>query len=118
MRYFLTLMLISALAFVIACQSAAAPKSVKKIEEQPDTKAPVAKQDNHDEHDHGEEAARISLEDAKTAYDAGEAVFVDTRSEMSYKTEHVKGAINIPASDFENRYKSIPKDKKIITYCS
>jgi 3-mercaptopyruvate sulfurtransferase SseA len=65
-----------------------------------------------------EEAPRISLEDAKKAYDSGEAVFVDTRAESGYKIEHIKGAINIPADEFQTRYTEVPKNKKIIAYCS
>lgn len=65
-----------------------------------------------------DDAARISLEDAKKAFDEGNVVFVDTRAESAYKTEHVKGAINIPAEAFQTRYAEVPKDKKIIAYCS
>ncbi len=65
-----------------------------------------------------DDAARISLEDAKKAFDAGNVVIVDTRAEVAYKTEHIKGAINIPAEGFQTRYKEVPKDKKIIAYCS
>jgi len=65
-----------------------------------------------------EEAPRISLEDAKKAFDAGDVVFVDTRAAAAYKTEHIKGAINIPAGEFEKRYAEVPKGKKIIAYCS
>ena len=65
-----------------------------------------------------EEAPRISLADAKKDFDAGRAVFVDTRAEVSYKTEHIKGAINIPAEAFQTRYTEVPKGKKIIAYCS
>ncbi len=65
-----------------------------------------------------EEAPRISLEDAKKAFDGGNAIFVDTRAEVAYKTEHIKGAINIPAEDFQTRYTEVPKNKKIIAYCS
>ena len=61
---------------------------------------------------------RISLADAKKAFDEGNVVFVDTRAEFSYKPEHVKGAINIPAEAFQTRYAEVPKNKKIITYCS
>jgi len=63
-------------------------------------------------------APRISLADAKTAFDEGNVVFVDTRAEAQYKTEHVKGSINIPAEAFQTRFAEVPKDKKIITYCS
>jgi predicted sulfurtransferase len=65
-----------------------------------------------------EEAPRISLEDAKKAFDAGDVVFVDTRAEVAYKTEHIKGALNIPAEAFQTRYAEVPKNKKIIAYCS
>ncbi len=65
-----------------------------------------------------EEAPRINLADAKKDFDAGNVVFVDTRAEASYKTEHIKGAINIPSGEFETRYKEVPKNKKIIAYCS
>ena len=61
---------------------------------------------------------RISLEDAKKDFDAGTAIIIDARDEGSYKNEHVKGAINIPYGDFDKKYKSVPKDKKIIVYCS
>jgi 3-mercaptopyruvate sulfurtransferase SseA len=61
---------------------------------------------------------RISLADAKKAFDEGNVIFVDTRAEVSYKAEHVKGALNIPAEAFQTRYTEVPKDKKIITYCS
>ncbi len=71
-------------------------------------------------HNHGsdEEAARISLADAKKSFDAGEAIFVDTRAADGFKAEHIKGAINIPAGEFEKRYAEVPKNKRIIAYCS
>lgn len=65
-----------------------------------------------------EEAPRISLADAKKDFDAGNVVFIDTRAEASFKTEHIKGAINIPSGEFETRYKEVSKNKKIIAYCS
>ena len=63
-------------------------------------------------------APRISLADAKADFDAGKAVIVDARGADSYKSEHIKGAINVPLSDFEANYKKIPTDQKIIVYCS
>ncbi len=65
-----------------------------------------------------EEARRITLADAKKDFDAKNVVFVDTRGEASYKNEHIKGAINIPADAFQTRYTEVPKNKKIIAYCS
>ena len=66
----------------------------------------------------GDEAPRISLADAKKDFDAGNAVFLDTRAAASFKTEHIKGALNMPAEAFEAEYKKIPSGKKIIAYCS
>jgi 3-mercaptopyruvate sulfurtransferase SseA len=64
------------------------------------------------------EAPRISLTDAKKAFDAGDAIFVDTRAAEGFKIEHIKGALNIPAGEFETRYTELPKNKQIIAYCS
>src|SRR5262245_18543978 len=63
------------------------------------------------------DVARISARDAKEAYDKKSAVFVDARSIEAYKIEHVKSALHIPVSDNPD-LKSLPKDKKIIVYCS
>ncbi|CAN5239823.1 hypothetical protein BH20ACI1_BH20ACI1_02390 [soil metagenome] len=65
-----------------------------------------------------DDAPRISLEDAKKDFDNGKAIFVDTRAEAAFNVEHIKGAINIPAEAFKTRYTEVPKDKKIIAYCS
>ena len=76
--------------------------------------------DQADSHDHDTEGdvKRISLDDAKTAFDKGEAVFIDTRSANAFANEHIKGAINIPWQEVEKRYKEIPKGKTIVVYCS
>ncbi len=68
--------------------------------------------------DPADSAPRISLAEAKQAFDEGNVVFVDTRAEVQYKQEHIKGAINVPAEAMETRYKEIPTGKKIIAYCS
>jgi rhodanese-related sulfurtransferase len=61
---------------------------------------------------------RVNVENAKLMFDQGDVVFVDTRAEFAYKMEHIKGAINISAETFQTRFAEVPKDKKIITYCS
>ena len=71
-----------------------------------------------DEHGHADDAPRITLADAKKDFDAGNAVFIDTRTEATYKQEHIKGALNIPVEAAEAKFNEIPKDKKIIAYCS
>ena len=61
---------------------------------------------------------RISVEDAKKDVDAGIAVIVDSRADSQYKAEHVAGSINIPLGSQVARFSELPKDKKIIVYCS
>lgn len=68
--------------------------------------------------DPADDAPRITLADAKKDFDAGNAVFVDTRAEVQFKQERIKGAINIPMEAVETKYKDIPTGKKIIAYCS
>jgi hypothetical protein len=98
--------------FFIACQDAAdGPVAMTR-----GVPTPPAKNDGHDEH--SDDAPRIGLADAKKEFDAGTAVFIDTRAEDIYKQEHVKGAINITLLDDASKYTSIPKGKKIIVYCS
>ncbi len=67
--------------------------------------------------DQADGVPRITAEEAKKEYDAGNAVFVDTRAEYAYRMEHIKGAINIPMEAIEARYRDIPEGKKIIAYC-
>lgn len=112
MRFILSFVLFTVFGFTQHnCQSG-------KVTGKPDTAkvtntAPAAQQTPFPE-----EAPRISLADAKKDFDAGNAIFIDTRADSSYKTEHIKGAINIPAGEFETRYTEVPKNKKIIAYCS
>lgn len=104
----LALLLISVL--VLGCQNAT---TASISNNGPDKAKPAATADNHDD-----DAPRITLVDAKAAYDDGTAIFVDTRAESSYKQEHVKGAINISADQLDAKIKELPKDKKMIAYCS
>ena len=48
---------------------------------------------------------RVSLADAKAAYDQGTAVFLDVRGTSDYETEHITGAISIPEMQIESRLK-------------
>ena len=63
---------------------------------------------------------RVSLEDAKTAFDNGTAIIVDVRSEQAFAASHIPGAINIQLGEFETNPSELglPKDQWIITYCT
>ena len=101
-----------ALFVTAACTDAAKPPVLAE-NPAPPTAAPVK-----DEHqDEGHDAPRISLADAKKAYDAG-ATVIDVRDAAAYKTEHIKGALHIPISEAAANESKLPKGKKIIVYCS
>jgi 3-mercaptopyruvate sulfurtransferase SseA len=65
-----------------------------------------------------DEVPRISLEEARTAFDAEEAIFLDVRSPESYAQVHVTGAINIPLDQLEVRIGELDPNAWIITYCT
>ena len=63
---------------------------------------------------------RVSVKDAKAAFDSGQAVIVDVRSAEAFAAEHIDGSINIPLADIESNPAGINLDKNqwIITYCT
>jgi 3-mercaptopyruvate sulfurtransferase SseA len=61
---------------------------------------------------------RISVEDTKKDVDAGIAVIVDARDAASYNAQHIAGSITFPLGSTDDKFASLPKDKKIIVYCS
>lgn len=64
------------------------------------------------------EVERVSVQDAKAAFDAGKAVFVDTRGDDLYNTGHIPGALSILDVDMESRFTELNPNDWIITYCT
>lgn len=62
--------------------------------------------------------ARVTLADAKAAYDQKTAVFLDVRDEASFDASHIPGAINIPVEAVQQRAGELNKQDWIITYCT
>jgi len=124
MKFFLSVaaVFLVGLFVLTGCQDAAKPISIDSVKTNTNTNTPQKITNNStqkvDSHGHVDDAPRITLADAKKDFDAGNAIFVDTRAEVQYKQEHIKGAINIPAEVAATRYNEIPKGKKIIAYCS
>jgi hypothetical protein len=108
MRYYISLVALAVISISIftACEKSAPTTETAKTNSASKTEDILA------------DAPRISLAEAKKAFDEGSVIFVDTRAEVQYKTEHVKGAINIPAEAFQTRFAEVPQGRKIITYCS
>ncbi|MBI4457018.1 MAG: rhodanese-like domain-containing protein [Acidobacteria bacterium] len=61
---------------------------------------------------------RISLSDLKELAKSGNVLVVDVRSTDAYKAGHIPGAVCLPLAELANRWKQLPADKTIITYCS
>jgi len=62
---------------------------------------------------------RVSAEETKRLVDQGKAVIIDVRGTEAYKITHIKGAIDYPLSKIENKdFSGLPKDKRIIAYCT
>jgi len=65
-----------------------------------------------------QQVKRVSIEEAKAAFDTGTAVFVDVRDSGSYETSHIPGALLIPLSDLTNHLLELDRSSWIITYCT
>ncbi len=48
---------------------------------------------------------------------SSDMIILDVRPEKSYKQEHIKGAINIPAAQIRARLQELDKNKTIFVYC-
>jgi 3-mercaptopyruvate sulfurtransferase SseA len=66
------------------------------------------------------EVPRVTVAEAKAAFDSGAAIIVDVRGSDAYETSHIAGAINIPLTEFETNPEglNLDKDQWIITYCT
>jgi hypothetical protein len=63
---------------------------------------------------------RVSVEEAKTAFDSGVALIVDVRGAEFFAQGHIAGAVNIPLANIEENPAGVNLDKSqwIITYCT
>ena len=61
---------------------------------------------------------RISVDEARAAFERGEAVFVDVRGRDPYVQGHIPGALMIPFDEVERHAQKLPRNKLIITYCA
>ena len=61
---------------------------------------------------------RVSLADAKTAFDQKQAVFVDVRGDAFFEQGHIVGAVSIPENELATRLVQLDPQAWIITYCT
>jgi 3-mercaptopyruvate sulfurtransferase SseA len=64
------------------------------------------------------EIARVSIQDAKTALESGEAVMLDVRSADAYRGRRIAGAVNIPLAELGTRIGELDPNQWIIPYCT
>ena len=123
----LSMFLVALAACIVgACATAPTNTNIANRTANADTSAPVAPQGTpaptpaaaaQSDIPHPE-IRRISVEETQALLAKHEAITVDTRSASVYETAHVKGALNITGGDLEAKLKSLPRDKKIVTYCT
>jgi hypothetical protein len=61
---------------------------------------------------------RVTTVELRDGLEKGTAIVVDVRGDQSYKVNHIKGALSIPAGSITSRLSELPKDKLIVLYCS
>ena len=62
--------------------------------------------------------SRVSVEDAKKAFDQGTAIFIDVRDPQSFADSHIPSSINIPLADIETSVPDLNHNQWIITVCT
>lgn len=61
---------------------------------------------------------RVSVVEAKEAFDQNQAVFLDVRGASFYEDSHIPGALSIPLNELEERMDELDPDDWIVTYCT
>jgi hypothetical protein len=66
------------------------------------------------------EVPRVPVEQAKAAFDTGQATIVDVRGAEAYARSHIAGALEVSLSAIQTDPANLPLDKNkwIITYCT
>lgn len=60
----------------------------------------------------------ISIDEYVTQHRHTDHYLIDVREEDEYADGHLPGAVNIPLSEFELRYREIRADKPIVLVCA
>ena len=68
--------------------------------------------------DEASTVARIAPEELKSLVDRGAVTVIDVRDAEHFNIGHIPGAVHIPMAQVEGEIASIPKGKRIVTYCT
>jgi 3-mercaptopyruvate sulfurtransferase SseA len=63
-------------------------------------------------------ARRITVEELHKLWEKNDVLVIDTRPEVAYKQEHIKGSISVPVGTLAQKYDQLPRDKMIVAYCT
>ena len=63
-------------------------------------------------------ARRITADELHKLWEKNDVVVIDTRPELSYKQEHIKGSISMPTGTLTEHISELPKNKLIAAYCT
>jgi hypothetical protein len=61
---------------------------------------------------------RLSVDEAKQAFDDGEAIFIDTRGDPYFSQTHIPGALSITEDELPGKIGDFNASDWIITYCT
>ena len=87
---------------IAACQSASSPQGSQVTVPTTADKVP-----------------RITPTEVRSLLDAGtRLVIVDTRSRDEWEQAHIPNALSFPAEEIEARHRELPRDTKIVLYCT
>jgi len=63
----------------------------------------------------------ITATQALTLYQAGDALFVDSRDRKDYEADHIPGAVSLPMREWATAWpkmkSSVPRDRVLVLYC-
>ena|SRR5712692_10716824 len=64
-------------------------------------------------------AAEVQVADVVDAVEKGDSdlLLVDLRGRETYAKGHIPGALSMLVDEIDKRYKELPRDKRIVTYC-
>lgn len=61
----------------------------------------------------------VSTDELKRELDRGaNMIILDARPKQDYELDHITGAISMPFFEVEQRYKELPRDTWIVSYCA
>jgi rhodanese-related sulfurtransferase len=60
---------------------------------------------------------RITIQEAKVLYDAGNIKIIDVRPKDQYDKGHIKGATNVPQNEVGTKVKDLPREGNLVLYC-